>query len=273
MFIDTHAHLNFKAFNKDLEEVVNRAKEAGVEKIIIPGAKIDSSQMAVEIARKYDECFAAVGIHPHHVADSVQLGKSTVEKKLREILKKVQDDKIVAIGEIGLDYHEYKGYPPINDEVKSQQKELLILQINIAQEYNLPIIFHCRDAHDDQLELIDNHIKSTDKQITGVFHCFGGGKEHLEKVLSLDFYIGFDGNITYPENKNLHGLVRFTPIDRLLLETDSPYLTPLPYRGQRNEPAYLTHTASFVTQIHKITLEKVAEITTINALKLFRLSA
>lgn len=268
MLIDTHAHLNFKAFNKDLDEVINRAKNAGVKKIIIPGARIDSSKKAVEISRAYDLCFATIGIHPHHTDDFVNLGKATIEEELKKI---IVDKKVVAVGEIGLDYHEYKGYPPITEEIKNQQKELLILQIEIAIKFNLPIIFHCRDAHDDQLKLIGNYIKSTNKHIKGVFHCFGGRIEHLKKVLAMGFYIGFDGNITYPENKKLQDLVKNTSTNRLLLETDSPFLTPFPFRNQRNEPAYLTHTASFVTKILEISKEEIAKITTGNALKLFRL--
>ncbi len=266
MFIDTHAHLNFKAFNKDLDEVINRAKNAGIGKIIIPGAKIDSSKKAIEIAQKYDSCFAAIGIHPHHVNEYTSLIYSNEVKTIKDNLESfAREEKVVAMGEIGLDYHEYKGYPLITSENKKQQQELLLTQIEIAQENNLPIIFHCRDAYDDQLDIIK------DLKITGVFHCFGGEKKHLQKVLDLGFYIGFDGNITYLENKNLQGLVKYTPIDRILLETDSPYLTPLPYRGQRNEPIYLTYIASFVAQIHKISKEKVAEITTQNALKIFAL--
>jgi len=264
MLIDTHCHLNFKAFNKDLHEVISRAKEAGIEKIIIPGAKIDSSYKAIEISQKYESCFAAVGIHPHHVADFFQSNSRKTTDELKMI---TNNKKVVAIGEIGLDYHEYKGYPPITNKVKAKQKELLMLQIEIAQTHNLPIIFHCRDAHDDQLEIIKN------QKLTGVFHCFGGEKKHLEKVLSLGFYIGFDGNITYPENKNLQDLVRYTPIDRLLLETDAPYLTPLPFRSQRNEPAHLLHTTKFVSQLRAVSIENVIETTSLNALKLFRLSA
>lgn len=262
MFIDTHAHLNFKAFKKDLEEVIDRAKKSGIEKIIIPGAKIYSSEKAVEISQNYESCFAAVGIHPHHTDEFVKLGKSAVEEELKKLIAK---RGVVAVGEIGLDYHEYKGYPLITSENKKQQKELLQIQIKIAQEYNLPIIFHCRDAYDDQLDIIK------DQKLTGVFHCFGGEKKHLQKVFDMGFYVGFDGNITYTDNKNLQDLVKFAPIDRILLETDSPFLTPLPLRGQRNEPVNLTHTASFVTKIHQISLSKVAEITTQNALKLFAL--
>lgn len=263
MLIDTHAHLNFKAFKKDLEQVVNRATNAGIRKIIIPGAKVDSSRKAVEIAQKYNPCFAAVGIHPHHVADFIELGKNKIADELKML---VNNKKVVAIGEVGLDYHEYKGYPPIDEETKKRQKELLTLQIDIATEYKLPVIFHCRNAHDNQLEIIKN------QKLTGVFHCFGGNKEHLKKVLDLGFFVGFDGNITYPENKNLQALVRYTPIDHLLLETDAPYLTPLPFRGQRNEPSFLMHTAKFVSQLHTISVENILETTSRNALKLFRLS-
>lgn len=262
MFIDTHAHLNFKAFNKDLDEVINRAKNAGIGKIIIPGAKIDSSKKAVEIAQKYDSCFAAVGIHPHHTDEFVKLGKSAVEEELKKLIAK---RGVVAVGEIGLDYHEYKGYPLVTSENKKQQQELLSTQIKIVQEYNLPIIFHCRDAQDDQLDIIK------DQKLTGVFHCFGGEKKHLEKVLSLGFYVGFDGNITYSENKNLQDLVKYVPLEKLLLETDAPYLAPIPHRGKRNEPSYLIHTASSASQIYNISVEKLAGITTDNALKLFRL--
>lgn len=268
MLIDTHCHLNFKAFEKDIDEVINRAKNAGVKKFIIPGAKIDSSRIAVEIAQEYDSCFAAVGIHPHHISEFMEFGTAKV---VSEITKLIIDKAVVAIGEIGMDYHEYKGYPPVDRKTKNLQKELLLLQIDIAQKHSLPIIFHCRDAHDDQLELIENYIKYGGKQITGVFHCFGGEKRHLQKVLEMGFYVGFDGNITYPQNKNLQELVRLTPPDKLLLETDSPYLTPIPLRGQRNEPANLIHTASFTASIKQISPKKLAEITTRNALKLFKL--
>ncbi len=262
MLIDTHAHLNFKAFNQDLDEVINRAKKSGIEKIIIPGAKIDSSKKAVKIVQNYESCFAAVGIHPHHTDEFIKLGKPKVAEELKKL---INFKKVVAVGEIGLDYHEYKNYPPISEETKKYQIELLLLQMEIAQEVNLPIIFHCRDAHDDQLDILKN------LKLTGVFHCFGGEKKHLEKVLDMGFYVGFDGNITYSDSQNLQELVRLTPIDSILLETDSPFLTPDPFRGERNEPAYLTHIASLIAQIHKISLEKVSEITTQNALKLFAL--
>ncbi|MBI4990516.1 TatD family hydrolase [Candidatus Gottesmanbacteria bacterium] len=267
MFIDTHAHLNFKAFKKDLDEVLNRAKESGVTKIIIPGAKVDSSEKAIEIAQRYDSCFAAIGIHPHHVDEFKQSGRLIIEQKLKEMLKQVQHDKIVAIGEIGLDYHEYNGYPPLLQENKEQQKELLLLQLDLAQKENLPIIFHCRNAFDDLLEIIRQYGKS----VEGVFHCFDGEKKHLEEVLKLGFYIGFDGNITYPENQTLKSLVKLTPLERLFLETDSPFLTPQPFRGSRNEPAYITYIAKEVAEIHQRSVEEIVEMTSRNALNLFKI--
>lgn len=271
MIIDTHCHLNFKAFDKDLNEVIHRAQEAGVAKIIIPGAKIDSSRKAVEIAQKYSSCFAAVGIHPHHINEFIQLGKSITEEKLKEILHSTQKNKIVAVGEVGLDYHEYKGYPPITDEIKTDQKKLLLLQIEIALEYNLPVIFHCRDAHDDQMDLLKNLSRSSGKRLAGVFHCFAGEKKHLEKVLDMGFYVGFDGNITYNTNEKLRGLIINTPLDKLLLETDSPYLAPDILRGQRNEPTNLQYLAQFVAGIKRITLANLSTITSRNARRLFKI--
>lgn len=268
MLIDTHAHLNFTAFEKDLSDVINQAKDEGVRKIIIPGAKIDSSKKAVEIAEKYDNCFAAVGIHPHHIDELAKLEKAVVEEELEKL---IINKKVVAVGEIGMDYHEYKGYLPVSEKIKKQQKELLTIQMEIAQKYKLPVIFHCRDAHDDQLRITNDYVKSKSHQITGVFHCFGGNRKHLKEILEMGFYVGFDGNITYPENKELQELAMFTPPDRLLLETDSPYLTPIPFRNQRNIPSYLYHTATFVSRIRHISLEELAEITTQNALRLFRL--
>lgn len=272
MLIDTHAHLNFKAFKKDLDDVINRAKESGIEKIIIPGAKINSSKKAIEISQKYASCFAAVGIHPHHAYEYTSLLDSKEVRSARDNLESlVRERKVVAVGEIGLDYHEYKDYPPISEENKKQQKELLILQINLAQETNLPIIFHCRNAYDDQLEIITHYSKSTVKQIIGVFHCFSGEKNHLEKILSLGFYIGFDGNITYRENSILQDLVKYTPLDRLLLETDSPFLAPIKHRGSRNEPSYLPLIVSFIASLHKKKISQISEITSGSALKLFNL--
>ncbi len=268
MLIDTHSHLNFKAFKKDLDTVIKNAVDAGVRKIVIPGAKINSSVRAVEISQQYSQCFAAVGIHPHHVTEFETLGKKEVAARLAQLAK---DKKTVAIGEIGIDYYHYKDYPPVSEENKKSQTELFLLQLNIATELTLPVIIHCRQAHDDLFSLLDTYMKKGNRNMHGVFHCFGGDKKHLEKALSYNyFYIGFDGNITYEENKVLQQLVSLTPLDRLLLETDAPFLTPIPFRGKRNEPALLTHTADFVAKIHNKNRAEIAQLSSENARKLFK---
>jgi len=265
MLIDTHCHLNFKAFDKDLKEIIDAAKKVGVEKIIIPGAKIDSSSKACKIASIFPNCFAAVGIHPHH-ANSIELSK--VETQLSNLIK--EKGRVVAIGEIGLDYHQYKGSPPLTDSDKENQKKLFLLQIEIAAKSELPVIIHCRNAFDELFALLDN-FASSPNAIKGVFHCFSGNKNHLATALNLGFYIGFDGNITYPENQHLQEVVKSTPMSAMLLETDSPFLSPAPYRGSRNTPANLVITTQSVAQIHHQTAEKIEEITYSNAMKLFHL--
>lgn len=260
MLIDTHCHLNFKAFNHDLNAVIERSKKAGVGKIIIPGAKIDSSQKALDIANKYPQCFAAVGIHPHHVgniADSISL-----ESLLRK-------PKLVAIGEIGMDYHHYKNYPPVSTENQNLQKKMFCQQLDLGVKYKLPAILHCRDAHDDMLNILKSYIVKD--SLRGVFHCFDGKINHLKTVLDMGFYVGIDGNITYPENDRLRELVKFIPLNRLLLETDAPYLTPVPQRGNRNEPKNLKHIVEKVALLLNKTSQKITVTSSHNATKLFRL--
>lgn len=266
MFIDTHCHLNFKAFRNDLDEVIKRAHESGVEKIIIPGAKLDSSKKAVEIADTYENCFAAIGIHPHHVNEYVQKGPHIIEAELTELSQK---SKVVAIGEIGLDYHQYSDYPPISDETKTLQKELFELQLNVAIQGNLPVIIHCREAQNDIIETIK---QLQNDNLRCVFHCFDGNKEYLNKVLALGFYVGFDGNSTYEQNSHLRHLIAATPLDRLLLETDAPYLTPVPFRGSRNEPSNISHIAAFIAQLLEVSEDFIASQTTRNAKALFHLN-
>ena len=267
MLIDTHCHLNFKAFKKDLKEVIGRAKAAAVEKIIIPGAKIDSSQRAVEIASSYPQAYAAVGIHPHHAAEFAHHEKEA----LLQLEKLAQNNKTVAIGEIGLDHYQYKNYPPIGEDLKAQQISLLKLQLNLAVEMKLPVILHCRQAHDVMLEFLENYLK--EKTLNGVFHCFDGSLSHLEKILSLGFYVGFDGNCTYPENSRLVQAFSQIPLKRLLIETDAPFLTPIPQQGNRNEPAFLVHTAQFMASTLKIEVDAFNGRTSENATRLFNLSA
>ncbi|EKE22058.1 MAG: hypothetical protein ACD_7C00069G0001 [uncultured bacterium] len=273
MLIDTHCHLNFKAFKKDLDKVINDALKSGVEKIIIPGAKIKSSEEALKIAKNYPNCSAAIGIHPHHASSFFTsiLYSNVVKNEIKEKLSFLaKQPKVVAIGEIGLDYYQYKDCPAVSKVDKKNQKELFLQQVEIAMKCHLPVIIHCREAFDDMLNDL-NHFILKYQNISGVFHCFSGNKKQLKEVLNMGFYVGFDGNITYPENKHLSDLIRVIPLDRLLLETDSPFLTPLPYRGKRNKPAYIKYIASHIAKIKEQKMEKIAEITSSNATKLFRL--
>lgn len=272
MLIDTHCHLNFEAFDQDLDAVLQRAKEYNVDKIIIPGAKLDSSEKAVEISSKYDNCYAAVGIHPHHFSEYYDTAPYHSEKNKGLILVNklnnlTNHNKVVAIGEIGLDYFQYEKTvyekPEITPEIKKRQKELFQLQLNIAIKLQLPVILHCREAYKDILEIVEEH------ELKGVFHCFGGTIKDLKKVLSLGFYVGFDGNITFKNADNLRLLVKNTPLERILVETDSPYLTPVPNRGQRNEPKNVKIVAEEIAKVKGINKDIVEKVAANNANTLF----
>jgi TatD DNase family protein len=258
MFIDTHCHLNFRVFKGDVANVIKRAKKAGVEEFIVPGTDLATSERAVELAHIYPNVYAAVGIHPHH---TLELTSQTIRfyigalSRLKEL---AQDKKVVAIGEIGLDYHQYKGSSGVSP--KEKQKDLFLEQLNIAQELNLPVVIHCREAFEDIFAVLPNTLR-------GVLHCFTGGLFHLEEALGRGLLIGFDGNITY--NSSLLPAVTKTPLDKLLLETDAPLLTPRPLRGERNEPKNIVFVASFIAKTKKITRLEVINQTTENTRRLF----
>ncbi len=265
--IDTHCHLNFAKFENDFDAVIKRATDAGVEKIINVGTSIESSQKAVELAKKYDNLYAIVGIHPHH-ADKVENGW---EEKLEKI---AQNKKVVAVGEIGLDYFSYKS----NGVVKpSLQKKVFEVQIQMANKLNLPLQIHNRHAGENILEILKHH-KNILREIPGMFHCFAGSLEVLKSALEMGFYIGFDGNITYKglaprENVKLKDLAIYTPLDRIVTETDAPFLTPEPHRGSRNEPSYVILVAKSIAEIKNTSFDEVNKITTKNAENLFKLNA
>lgn len=262
MYIDTHAHLNFKTFNKDLDWVIHQATKAGISKIIIPSAKLDSSKRAIEIANKYPRCYAAIGIHPYHVESN---------DVVRQLNQLANNPKVVAIGEIGLDYLRIYRNQPITKAIKEKQKALFLSQLDLATILNLPIIIHCRKAYNDLLEILSFYQKINKKLPRGVVHCFAGDKKQLKKILDLEFLVGFDGNITYAENTHLKALVYATSLNRTLLETDSPYLTPEPFRGKRNQPTNLPLIAKTVAKIHQKSAVEIAKITTSNAKNLFNL--
>lgn len=262
--IDTHCHLNFQAFAQDYDQVIKNALDAGINKIINVGTKLDSSKKAIEMAEKYDNLFATAGLHPHH-ADKLEEGW---EKKLEEIAK---HPKVVAIGETGIDFYRYQSNGITDPKL---QEELFIKQLEIAHQLKKPLQIHNRQAGKEIIDILLNH-KSLILNSPGVFHCFAGDIDFLKKVLELGFYVGFDGNITYKgiakgETTDLKDLVKYTPIERILTETDSPYLTPIPHRGQRNEPKYVIIIAEEIARIKGISVEGVNEQTTLNAEKLFK---
>lgn len=263
--IDVHCHLNFHSFKNDYDEVIKKAFDDGLTAIINTGTSIESSQKAIEFAQKYKNLYAIVGIHPHH-AD--KLGKGW-EKELEKLAK---EPLVVGIGEIGIDYYSYKSNDVVNPKL---QKEVFIKQVELAIKLKLPLQIHNRQAGIDIVEILE-HYKSEFLSPPGMFHCMSGNIEFLKKVLNLGFYVGFDGNITYDgiakgEDTPLSELVKYTPIDRIVTETDSPFLTPVPHRGSRNIPSYVIIVGEFVAKIKKLTFGEVKEKTTENAKAIFRI--
>ena len=260
--IDSHCHLNFEQYEKDLDEVIKRAFEAGVSKIINVGTNIEYSQKAVELAQKYENLYAIVGVHPH---DAVKL-KPDWKEQLEELIMK---PKVVGIGEIGLDYYSYQEIDP------KIQKEVFRKQVEMAVKHKLPLQIHQRHAGNDVLQILEDY-KNELVNPPGMFHCMSGNLDFLAKVLSSGFYVGFDGNITYKglapgETMPLSELVKAIPMKKLIVETDAPFLSPVPHRGSRNEPAYVIIVADFIAKLKNLSFDKVASETEKNTLKVFNL--
>jgi TatD DNase family protein len=254
MLIDSHAHLEMKEFDADRPDVIKRAGLAGVECIITVGTSLSLSRKALAIARLYDNIYATVGVHPHDVAKAG-------DKTFDELKKLAGDPKVVAYGEIGLDY--FRNISP-----REIQVEMFSRQLELACELKLPVIIHDRDAHEQTLRMVkDSPIRH------GVFHCFSGDWAMARQCIDLGFYISVPGVVTFDKSQQLHEVVRQTPLECLLLETDCPYLTPVPHRGKRNEPAFIIHTAQKVAQIKGLSLEEVAQAAAQNTRKLFRLES
>ena len=254
MFFDTHAHYDDKAFDEDRDSLLAALPEAGVTLVIDPVCDVKSSRAAIELAARYEHVYAAVGIHPEELGDFT-------EENLNEIAHLAMDGKCVAIGEIGLDYY-------WDDTYKAEQKELFRRQIELALELSKPIIVHDREAHGDSLELVSRY-----PELRGVFHCFSGSAEMAKELLRRGWYLGFDGPVTYKNARKALEVMELCPIDRLLLETDSPYLAPEPVRGRRNEPANVYHVAEKIAELRGESLEELAAFTTENALRVYRISA
>jgi TatD DNase family protein len=261
MYIDTHAHLNHPDLINDIDKVLDRAREADIEYIIVPATSYHSSLDVIELVQKYDMLYGAVGIHPTELADFH-------EKQLHEVDILSTSEKIAAIGEIGLDYY-WKPYD------KNLQQYVLKSQLQIAKNRNLPVIIHNRESSEDLMRVIEEACAAEDdSKLRGQFHSFSGNEEMARKCIQLGFCISFTGNITYkPNEKSLtfYEIVRKTPLESLLLETDSPYLPPVPHRGKKNEPAYMKHTAERIAELKNITADEISSSTARNAKDLFRL--
>jgi len=263
--VDAHCHLNFHAFEKDCDLVVKRAIDAGVEAIINVGTSIESSQKAVDLAQKYQNLYAIVGIHPHH-ADKIAKDWD------KEIDKLAKMPKVVGIGEVGMDYYNYKSNGITDPKA---QRKIFERQIEISIENKIPLQIHGRHAGKDIIKIVSRYKKRL-LPIPGVFHCFAGNLDYLEKVLAMGFYVGFDGNITYKgfalgEDTALPELVAHTPLERLITETDAPFLSPEPHRGSRNEPSYVIIVGNSIAKIKNTSFDEVNRITSDNARKIFKI--
>ncbi|MGI5921698.1 MAG: TatD family hydrolase [Syntrophomonadaceae bacterium] len=255
MLIDTHAHLQDEELVNDVEAILQRARQAGVESIICVGYDYPSSLKAMEIARKYAGVYAVVGVHPH---DAETLN----EEIMAQLYKMAQDPKVVAIGEIGLDY--YRDLSP-----RDRQKEAFIAQIKLAQELYKPVVIHDRDAHQDVLEIIKKEKAGKNE---GIMHCYSGNLPLAIEAMKQGFYLSFAGPLTFKNNKKTVEVAAKVTLERILVETDCPYLAPEPLRGKRNEPANVVHTARKLAEIRKKTFEEIAYLTSHNARRVYRIT-
>ncbi len=251
--IDTHAHIDAEAFNDDRDAVIKRAFDSGLDAIIIPGIEPKNFQSVLDLCHSYDNIFCGLGVHPH---DAEKYDKTT-ESFIRSA---ADDSKVKAIGEIGLDY--YYDFNPRDKQIEVFQKQLAL-----AKELDLPVIVHNRESDEDLIENIKN---MQDGSLRGVLHCFSSDVEVLKRALDLNFLVSFTGNITFKKS-TLDEVVRMAPIDRIMIETDSPYMTPVPYRGKRNEPEKVRYVAEKIAEIKSISTEEVINMTTNNARKFFNL--
>lgn len=252
--IDTHAHIDSEEFDSDRNEVIDRTFAAGVEAVIVPAIEPDKFESTYGIAASYKNIFAGIGIHPHS-------SLSTNDDSYAKIYHYAQMEKTVAIGEIGLDY--FYDFSP-----KDVQKDVFRKQLKIAKELNLPVIIHNRDSEDDLLQILT---EEQDGNLRGVLHCFYGSLDYFQKIMDLGMHISFTGNITFKKFADQE-IIRLVPEDRFMIETDSPYMSPVPFRGKRNEPLFVKYVAEKIAELKSIKIEKVIEMTTINAKNLFKLT-
>ncbi|MBI3313501.1 MAG: TatD family hydrolase [Candidatus Omnitrophica bacterium] len=253
-FVDTHVHLHFPDFDQDREEVIKRAQNSGVDFFINVGTDVKSSRSSLKLSEQYPNVRATAGIHPHDAKDAT-------EEDFRELEEILQAKQMVAVGEVGLDF--YRDHSP-----KEKQKEVLRRFIAIHQKVKKPLVLHCRDAYQDLMELLKQEMNPP---YQGVMHCFSSDKDTLLRFVDLGFYISFAGPLTYKKNDSLREACKACPADRLLLETDAPFLPPQSMRGKRNESSLMIETAQVAAELQNVDLEVLANQTTKNARKVFGL--
>jgi TatD DNase family protein len=259
MFVDSHTHIDGPEFDRDRDEVIQRARDAGVSAILNVGTGDPHSgalERAVELAEKYPDIYTSIGTHPH----DARLFDDKAEQRIASLVK--QSKRIIAWGEIGLDFH-YDNSP------RDVQKNVFRRQLELAKDARLPVIIHTREAEDETIEILKALPLGSNPP--GVMHCFSGSLQLAQKALELGFLISFSGIVTFKKADDLRAIARQVPLDRLLIETDCPFLAPVPFRGERNEPAYVVEVARCLADLHGLSLEEVARITSTNFAKLFKL--
>src|SRR5689334_18359852 len=259
MFIDSHAHIDGQEFDADREEVIQRAQAAGVSLILNVGTgdpHSDAFDRAVELGRQHESVYTAIGTHPH----DARLYNDAAEEKIKNLIYK---DHVIAWGEIGLDFH-YDNSP------RDVQIEVFRRQLRCAQDLDLPVIIHTREAEAETIDVLKSEYSGAKRR--GIFHCFSGSLELAKSALDLGFLISFSGILTFKKADELRAVAAYVPLDRILIETDCPFLSPAPYRGWRNEPAHVVEVARGLGQVHEMALEDIGQITADNFLKLFNLN-
>ena len=251
MYIDSHAHINFNRFDEDRDEVIQRAKNCGIDYILNIGIDLSTSKQSIKLAEKYELIYATVGVHPHDA------GKVKPEH-WQQFEKMLEHPKVVAIGEIGLDF--YRNYSP-----RDVQHKVLQRQLQLAVDTNMPIIVHTRNAWPDILSIFEGEYRG---KLAGVFHCFSGEEEHARRVLDLGFYISFTGVVTFKKSQALE-IAKKIPLNRILLETDCPFMAPMPFRGKRCEPAYIPFIAEKIAEVRAVDEQELARQTSENVKELF----
>ena len=254
MIFDSHAHYDDEAFNEDRDKIIGELKDKGVIGVLNCGASLDGARMSVDLSNKYDFIYSAIGIHPEHA----EIVNEKIIEELRELSK---NPKVRAIGEIGLDYY-YEENPS-----REIQKSAFKLQMELAKELNLPVVIHDRDAHKDTLDILKQY-----PEVIGTVHCFSGSVEFAKECLKLGYYIGFTGVITFKNAKKIAEVAKEVPLDRILVETDCPYMAPVPHRGKRNQSDYIEYIIEKISEIKGKTIGEIEDITALNIKQLLKIN-